>query len=222
MTTPPPPTDGPDLATRLAKIKTFEGELPSKAQALLGKGNVNHTDFFMLGALRRILAQAKGFRELIENKNFPCAAAILRLQLDTAMRLNGLTLVEDVNAACKAVLDDTPFNKLKDRDGVRLQDAHLRKVLAKEHPWIDEVYKQTSDFIHLSGRHFYSAISHTNDDTRMAYFMIGGEDPARPETVYYEIADVFLRASKLAGGLILGYLTARRMAADGAAPNDPG
>ncbi len=41
MTTPPPPTGGPDLATRLAKIKTFEGELPRKAQALLGKGERN-------------------------------------------------------------------------------------------------------------------------------------------------------------------------------------
>ena len=43
-------------------------------------------------------AQARGFRDLIEARNFPCAAAILRLQIDTAMRINALSLVDDPDA----------------------------------------------------------------------------------------------------------------------------
>lgn len=205
----------PDLAARLAHLKAFEGELTRKAAALLGRGAVGHTDFFVLGAVRRVLAQTAGFRNLIEAKNFPCAAAILRLQIDTAMRINALRLLDNTDAACDAVMDGQPFNKLKDREGKKLQDAYLREKLAEDHPWVNEVYRQTSDFIHLSGRHFHSAISHTVEETRMAYFMIGAEDPHRPESAYYEIVDTFLRASKMAGVLILGYLTARQMVRQG-------
>jgi hypothetical protein len=53
------------------------------------------------------------------------------MQLDTAMRVNGLFLVEDMNEACRSVLDGARFNMLKDRSGAKLTDTHLRKELAK-------------------------------------------------------------------------------------------
>lgn len=201
---------GPNLAARLGHLQRFEAELVRKAAPLMSAGaSLSYADFFVLGATRRTLAQARGFRQLIEARNFPCAAAILRMQLDTAMRVNALSIVAEKHVACRQVLDGARFSRLKDRNGKKLTDAHLREELARSHPWISQVYEQASDFIHLSGRHFYSSIASTEDDTRIARFSISGEDPPRPESVYFEIADTFFEATRLASLLILSYLTER-------------
>lgn len=200
----------PDLASRLTRLDDFERELARKAAPLVVEAqSLTHADFFVIGAVRRTLAQVRGFKQLIEARNFPCAAAVLRLQIDTAMRINALFLVADMNEACRAVLVGARFNTLRDRAGAKLSDGHLRSELAKQYPWISPVYEQASDFIHLSGRHFYSSIASTDEETRVATFVISGEDPHRPETVYYEIAGTFLQASRLVGTMILAYLSLR-------------
>lgn len=198
------------LADRLKRIEQLEDELIRKGAGIVGAGaDLSHADFFIFGALRRTLAQARGFRDLINSRNFPCAAAILRLQLDTAMRVNALSLVDDVDGTCKAVLDGEQFNRLKGRDGVKLNDAHLRKKLAERHPWVSPVYERTSDFVHLSGKHFEVSIARTDDETRMAYFQISGHDPRRPDETYFEAVDTFFEATKLAGMLLLAFWMAR-------------
>lgn len=199
-----------NLADRLKRIERLEDELIRKGAGIVGTGaDLSHADFFIFGALRRTLAQARGFRDLINARNFPCAAAILRLQLDTAMRVNALSIVEDADTACRAVLDGEQFNRLRDRDGNKLSDAHIRKKLAETHPWISPVYERTSDFVHLSGKHFEVSIARTDDETRMAYFQISGHDPYRPEETYFEAVDTFFEATKLAGMLLLAFWMAR-------------
>ncbi len=204
------PLGGMGLTDRLKRIDQLESELTRKGAAILGKAvDLTHADFFIFGALRRTLAQARGFRDLIEARNFPCAAAILRLQIDTAMRINALSLVDDPDTTCKAVLDGEQFNRLKDRDGKKMSDAYLREKLATDHAWISPVYERTSDFVHLSGRHFEVSIARTDDETRTAYFQISGHDPQRPDETYFEAVDTFFEATKLAGMLMLACLTAR-------------
>ncbi|OSJ06105.1 hypothetical protein [Bradyrhizobium canariense] len=199
-----------DLAARLKQLEQLEGELICKGARSVGAGtNLSYADFFIFGALRRTLAQSRGFRDLINSRNFPCAAAILRLQIDTAMRVNVLGLIDDVDQACRAVLDGEQFNRLKDRDGTKLSDAHLRRKLAEKHPWISKVYEQTSNFVHLSGKHFEVSIARTDDESRIAYFQISGHDPHRPEETYFEAVDAFFEATKLAGMLLLAFWMAR-------------
>jgi hypothetical protein len=205
-----PPKKDQTLADRIGKIARLETELMRKAaESMIREESLSHSDFFVIGALKRTLAQSQGFRDLIASKNFPCAAAILRMQIDTAMRVNALLLVEDRDASCKAVLDGKKFNTLKDSAGNKLNDVHLRKKLAEKHPWVSRVYEQASDFVHLSGRHFYSSIASTDDTTHMVYFSIGATDPSRPDSTYFEIVDVFFDISKLVALMLLGYLRAR-------------
>ncbi|MBY3060359.1 hypothetical protein HF263_30600 [Rhizobium leguminosarum] len=117
------------LAERLKRIEQLEDELIRKGASIVGAGtDLSHADFFIFGALRRTLAQARGFRDLIKARNFPCAAAILRLQLDTAMRVNALSIVDDVDAKCRAVIDGEQFNRLRDRDGNKLTCAYPQEA----------------------------------------------------------------------------------------------
>jgi hypothetical protein len=196
------------LADHLGRIEKLEGEIMRKVAASVEENtDISHTDMFVMGALRRTLAQAQGFRDLLMAKDFPCAAGILRMQLDTAMRVNGLRLVAERDQCCKDLLSGKQFNKLKDVAGNKLTDGYLRQKLAEDHPWISPVYEQTSDFIHLSGRHFY--IVSTDDESRIARFVFSGKDPPRPDETYFEIVDTFFEATKLVGLLMLGYFAVR-------------
>lgn len=193
----------PDLTGRLNRLQVLEQEILEAAARSIGRGAaVYQTDLFLLGALRRTVAQSRGFRDLMRARNFPCAAAILRLQIDTAMRVNALALVEDVEQTCSAVLKGEQFNRLKDRSRTKMSDAHLRRKLADAHPWTSKVYEETSDFVHLSGRHFGTSIARMDDATRTVHFQIGGEDPMRPDADYFEVVDAFTEATSLAGQLI--------------------
>jgi hypothetical protein len=132
-------------------------------------------------------------------------AEINEKQARSIMRVNALSLIDDVEQACKPVLDGEQFNRLKDRDGTKMSDAHLRKKLAENHPWISKVYEQASNFVHLSGKHFEVSIARNDGDTRMAYLQISGHDPNRPEETYFEAVDAFFEATKLAGMLFLAF-----------------
>lgn len=203
------------LNQRLEKIEKLEGEIIRKSGASVRAGiSASSSTMFFIGATKRTLAQARGFRELISSKNFSCAAALLRMQIDTAMRINGLLLVDDMEATCQAVMSGQKFSKLKDKSGSTLRDFYLVGEICKKHPWIKEIYEQTSDFIHLSGRHFYSTIAATDDANRMAYLYVSSIDVPRPDEDYFEIADEFFRITKVAGIMLLGYFVSRQIKSD--------
>jgi hypothetical protein len=172
--------------------------------------NVYHSDLFVLGATKRVLSLASGFRTLIEARNFTCCAGLLRMQIDTASRVNALKLVDDMNALCEKILSGIRLDKQKDREGNFLRDAWLISKLSKEFPWVGNVYKETSGFIHLSERHLFSSIAKTDDAKRTVHFSISADDPRRPDEAYFEILDCFFEATKMAGTLILGYVAYRK------------
>lgn len=194
----------------LAEIERLGDELMKQvARSMTMEKDFTSSDMFMLGAVRRTLAQSKGFSQLISARNFPCAAAILRMQIDTAMRVYALYCMTNRDSCCQALLGEQKFNTLKGADGQKMTDANLRKNLAKHYPWINSIYEATSDFIHLSGRHFYNSISNLDEETRTIHFSISGNDPDRPDTAYNEILGAFLAVSKLVNSLLLGYFLSR-------------
>ncbi|MEY9181154.1 hypothetical protein [Bradyrhizobium sp. USDA 313] len=204
------------LKHRLESIAELEQELVAKAHEMLPNGAVNIVDLFILGSTQRTLSQSRGFRTLIETKNFPSATILLRTQIDTAMRINGLTMMGDIEADVQRLFKgERTFDRLMSGTPVgggrpeRLTDAFLKRKLAEDHPWIEPLYAQTSDFVHLSFRHLFTAIADTNSETRMATLAISGIDPKQDEAVYYEVCDAFFRVSRLTSTTILAMLMMR-------------
>src|SRR5574338_664544 len=90
------------LQQRFAALESLQSEIIRKAQPFISANQPMHTEhFYVFGIVKRTLAQASAFRSLVEARNFPCAAAIVRLQIDSAMRLNALRLVSDRAGFCK-------------------------------------------------------------------------------------------------------------------------
>lgn len=75
------------LADRFAKISGLEKELPQKAAPIIRPGTgIYFVDWYVMGATQRTMAQSCGFRTMIETRDFPGAAILLRTKIDTATR----------------------------------------------------------------------------------------------------------------------------------------
>lgn len=107
----------------------------------------------------------------------------------------------------REVLKGTRVDKLKDRDGKRLQDFYLVERLSREDgcEWISRVYGETSGYVHLSSKHLFQTFTDIESDDRTVGIKIGAADHEWPEAIYVEAVDAFLAATKLYMKYLLGW-----------------
>ncbi len=198
------------IAERLAKLAALQQQILGTSKKLFDQNKSMYlSDFYVMGALRRVLALVKGFRSQIAERNFLCAAPLVRMQLDTALRVYALSLVSNREDVAKQLLDGVPLSKLKDAKGQKLRDAYLVDQLSETYAWVKPLYAETSGFVHLSERHFFTSIAKTDDQEQVVHLSITSEDDGRSETDYYEVVEAFHESTRLAGTVLAGYLLAR-------------
>ena len=140
-------------------------------------GRMFPVDLIAAAAANRSLNLLSGFVAMVRARNLVCAIAILRLQLDTALRLGALSLVDDPHALAQQVVKGEQLRRLRDRKGIAMTDAHLVDVFSTEAPWIREVYDLGCNYVHLSEAH----VRHVFGPGRrpgMASVQVGASDPA--------------------------------------------
>jgi len=158
-------------------------------------------DFLAVAAINRSLSNCAAFTQLVRAQNYLAAASLVRLQLDTFLRFFASYLVNDPHDFATSVLGGTQVRRMKDRSGAPMTDKHLVESVASEFPWVRNVYKQTSGFIHLSDKHIFSTIRSVQDDGTLSMHI--GSDPSRfPEELWVEMADGFIAAT----GALFQYL----------------
>nr|WP_137830763.1 hypothetical protein [Methylobacterium sp. L1A1] len=173
-------------------------------------GPVYSSDFIYLGSLKRGLSLASGFRVLMKDENYTCAAALLRMQIDTAARIHALSYVDNPNRLADLLLAGERFDKLTDKDGHKLKDFYLIKKLASIAPWVSLVYERTSNFVHLSVAHFFSSISSTNEDGGFS-ISIGPDDPHIDPRLYEEMLAAFAEATRLVAQVAENHVVSRNV-----------
>jgi hypothetical protein len=70
-----------------------------------------------MGIGRRAVALSLGFRTMVEQCNSLCALSMVRMQLDTVLRLYAGFFVNDHQQFCSDVLDGKQINTMKSREG---------------------------------------------------------------------------------------------------------
>jgi hypothetical protein len=184
-----------------------KGELSmSLVGRLLRNGQAFYaSDLVLMGAGRRVHDHAVGFRAMVKSHNMTCAASILRMQLDTAMRLNARNLVSDPEAFCIAVIEQERIDLLQDKNGTPLRDWHLKNALASRFGWITDVYGETSGFVHFSGKHVFQGITSVDEETRSFSFTTGVRSD-RTEKDYHEVGFAFEHATSVCLQLLSEWL----------------
>lgn len=155
------------------------------------EGKMYGVDIFAIGAVKRAISTAAGFRLLVESWNMICARALLRMQIDTALRFSSVFLVKKPHDFVLEVLKGRQINKLKDKDGNKMTDAYLVSKLATEYSWLPVVYKNLSGYVHLSEHHLFDSIEHINDESRTVSWAITEEDTKFPDFSWTEVVGCF-------------------------------
>jgi hypothetical protein len=196
------PQHSESLAVSLARLTDLD-----QVHLDLGKqmfeaygGTLYGMDLLATGALNRSKAHIAGFRHLIEAKNLICAGALLRLQLDTALRFYAAFLVENPHEFALGILDGRRVRDQRDRDGNKMTDGYLVRRLGVEFSWVPRVYERTSGYVHLSAAHLLSAIGPveaSQGSDQSISLKITAEDRPLPDWIYVEAVDAFRASTEI-------------------------
>lgn len=168
-------------------------------------------DFMAFGAVKRNLSLTAAMRSMVESWNMVCARALLRLHIDTSLRFSAAWMVERPHDFASKVLSGERIDRMKDRDGKRLTDAHLVKVHAADHPWLPAVYENLSGYIHFSGSHVYDSIGNLNADSRSVRFEMTDTDLKFTEASWVEVLECFRDATEMLAKYLHGYMLTKQM-----------
>ena len=155
-------------------------------------------DFWMLAVVNRSVSTIDAFCDLTKKQNYLSAFSMVRLHLDTLLRLYATTLVDDCNGLVLKLMDEQLLRKEKDRTGNPMNDAYLVKKLSEDFglDWVAPVYSKTSGFIHLSKTHIYSPMKEFDDENWSMNIMISERAKYRPD-LEIEAIDCMSHISKL-------------------------
>jgi len=193
-------TDGfPELIDKLTNnarqlLYRYHHELTDKFGPI--NGELAWNDVFMAGALRRSYALTRGFFDLIGSRNFTAAAPLIRLQLDNSLRTAASVWALDSQEFFTGIAEGKQINKMRADDGKAMTDRYLCDRLAPYHPWISQLYKETSSFVHLSDKHMSAALApHPGYETFRC--VLNDNEPGVPDGAYGDALISFIRATLL-------------------------
>lgn len=178
----------------LANLVRSETELLDLYQHHMVNRPFGHQDLYLLGIARRTLANSRAFKQCVEDRNGLIAAALLRLQLDTVLRLYALYWVADPEDFAGRVFAGEQIDRLKAADGQQMKDRYLIDKIKERNPWAEAVYKNTSGLIHFSDRHIHSAIQ-LEGDSGAAQFLLGPTNPAHTLADFQELLEAFFHCT---------------------------
>lgn len=123
-------------------------------------------DLFCGAIINRTLNLNRGFILQMKDKNFISAAPLVRISLDSLLRLFAAFQVDyNIDDFAQKIMRGESINKLKDKTGTLMQDHHLVKQLSKEFgfSWVKSVYDAGNEHVHFTSQHVFASVSLDDD-----------------------------------------------------------
>ena len=182
-----------NLNDAILRLRETENELLKIGMAMLSadNGNLFPVDIIAVGAMKRTSSNTEGFITLIEAQNMTAARSLLRIQLDTFMRFSAIWLVDAPQDLANKIIAGKHIRNIKDKNGNKMTDRYLVENLTKEYPWLKDVYKNLSGYIHFSSAHLFNTIENVDNEMKTMAIKIGKEDLQYPEWSWIETVDCF-------------------------------
>ena len=168
-------------------------EIDNKSKAIINMGKqlsaisdkVDLFDWIIIAALNRTVNINKAYTTLIRDNNFIAAAPLVRINIDTLLRLYASIISEyDRNTFASKVIGGELIKKMKLRGTKKpLTDKTLHEELSKveDMEWVSQIYEAGSSFVHFDKTHFISSRFVSDDDSTLMYMAIGFDDAFVPE-----------------------------------------
>jgi hypothetical protein len=163
-------------------------EIDNKSKAIINMGQqltaitpkMEIFDFFLFGALNRTVNISKAYTSLIRDNNFIAAAPLVRINIDTLLRLYASTISDyDRNTFASKVMNGELIKKMKlSGSKLDLTDLFLYTEISKVEnmEWVTDIYKAGSSFVHFEKSHISSSVKIADDKERTINMCIGFHD----------------------------------------------
>lgn len=179
----------------------------------LGKEIIGDTfykeDFFFSSALDRSAALLDGISNMLQTRNLACSGILLRSQIDNCMRIFAAFIAENQSEFINGFLEGKKISDMKDDRGKKMKDYVLRERLEEFDPQLEVVYKNTSGYVHLSDKAFYSSVTSSSLEQFDIEFSVGMPLKEKANPVLLEVADAFIHYVQLQNILVTKVITAR-------------
>jgi len=133
---------------------------------------------YVYSLINRAISLNRGFLTLTQVDNYSTAVSLIRLQVDTCLRLYALSLSDNWEEFYNTIMDGKHIRNIKDRDGNKMTDNYLVTKYDKIVPGFKELYQNTSGFVHFSDSHIKmnSKITDLNEYYYNLNIIVGGTD----------------------------------------------
>ncbi len=199
------------LRENIIKLQNFEKKIQKLAECMITSGEGTYAlDYYISGILNRSLSLIYGFETLLASANFIAAAHLVRLHLDNYLRLSAAWLVKEPHEFATNVWNGGVIRKMKDRSGKLMTDAYLKEQATINYPWIENVYQETSGFIHFSNKHILNATSLAQDKENTLITFIGKIDNKVPLESKIEAVLTMIEISNCICNRVYGWIETKR------------
>ncbi len=149
--------------------------------------NLQTFDLYLIGALNRTVNINKAFTTLSRDKNFIAAAALIRINMDTLLRLYAGRISEyDLNTFSQKVMGGEHVRQIKASNGKdKLTDKFLVDNISKVEgmEWVKSIYESGNAFVHFSDDIITASRTILNEEERTIGLSIGHHDAFIPEKI---------------------------------------
>lgn len=117
------------------------------------------TDLIVFGIMDRGIGLVEAMPQLLADRNVHAFAPLLRIQLDSLLRLHAFRIVRSRGDLARHVILGKSLKDFKDMEGNKLTDRHLVNSLKNELPWVEPMYDSLCGWVHFSESHVFAAAS---------------------------------------------------------------
>lgn len=152
--------------------------------------NLQPFDLLLIGALNRTANLNKAFTSLSRDKNFIAAAALIRINLDSLLRLYAGRVSEyDLNTFALKVIGGEHIRRMKANDcKEKLNDTYLVNQISKIEgmEWVKKIYGSGNAFVHFSDEIISASRTIINEDEMRIGISIGFHDAFISDEVKFD------------------------------------
>lgn len=156
----------------------------SKRFLLASDGDIFSVDLMVAAVMNRSYSLVDAFIDALDHWNLVVAAPILRIQIDSLVRLAYMANAPSSEEVAAYIIGGGEFRKLRDKENKKLIDRRLIELAETAHPWVKGVYEATSGWVHLSPAHLYATWQlRDSEPAEETYKTLLGAIPTRPEQI---------------------------------------
>lgn len=167
------------------------------------------SDLVMFGIMDRQIGLVESMPPIFESKNIHALAPLLRVQLDSLLRLHAFRIVDDMDDLARHIIKGKSLRKYKDRCGKELFDRHLVNTLKSELPWVEPMYDTLSGWVHFSESHIFSAVA-AGEGEREIKVGVGSFREEIPDDLFREAKESLVEIHSNTADLIEAYFSSAK------------